>query len=413
MFHCLFSAPAATTLRSASSESAPRNASPRKTRRTRPLRTYSDTIVGSAARAHWAQYGHCRSAYSTSVTAARGLPSAAPCCGMPANSEGCGGAAALVASLAPTWLATIRAAASAAALPRTKTKRLRVLMRHRPLDVSDVQEADLAEIDGGERMAHEGVEPRLVDLDVEDAPAAGRDERRLDVALVVRHVRVHPGAVEDRADDVKVGIEARARVDDPEANGLTGIGRQRMRHVLAGIAVPRHPVRLLPLGLGHVEGCRLREAGRAQVPLARDQDVVLVGVRKRRPRLDDDRPVHAVRDMRQDRLRAAVEHERAGIVRDERIVDRAPRLHVFEGDVRRDPRCVEVDRVWDHALVGKRQLDLLTLTNVDERRWSSTAERPGAVLHTGSDLDRLVDENEVHPRDRSGRRGRQRRAHRN
>src|SRR5262249_3728498 len=145
---------------------------------------------------------------------------------MPAKNETrCFGGEAWRVSRAPTWLATIRAAASATAPPRTKTKRRRVLMGHRPVDVPDAQEAHVAEIDGSERMADERVEARLVDLDVENAAAAGRHECRLDVALVVRHVRVHPRAVEDRADDVKVGVEARAGIDHPKADGLAGARR--------------------------------------------------------------------------------------------------------------------------------------------------------------------------------------------
>jgi hypothetical protein len=36
-------------------------------------------------RANSPQYGHCMSAYSTSVTGALGDPSVPPCCGMPAS----------------------------------------------------------------------------------------------------------------------------------------------------------------------------------------------------------------------------------------------------------------------------------------------------------------------------------------
>jgi hypothetical protein len=153
---------AATTPRSASSESAPRNAIPRKTSRTRPVRTYFETNPGSVRRAHSPQYGHCRWPYSTTVIGARGLPSAAPCWGMPPKSEVRGGREGVRRPTAPTWLATIRAAASAAALPRTKTNRRRVLMGHRPLDVPDRQQTDLAEIDRGERMADERVWPLVL-----------------------------------------------------------------------------------------------------------------------------------------------------------------------------------------------------------------------------------------------------------
>ena len=137
---------------------------------------------------------------------------------------------------------------------------------------------------------------------------------------------------------------------------------------------------LLTLRLRHIEVRRLRETRGVQVPLARDEHVVAVCVRQRGPRLDDDRPIHAVRDVRKDRLCPAMEHERAGIVRNERVVDRASGRNVLECDVRSDPRRVEVHRVRDRALVRQRQLDLLPLAHVDERCRGAAAERPRVVL---------------------------------
>src|SRR5947209_16767133 len=95
---------------------------------------------------------------------------------------------------------------------------LGALVAHRPLHAADVEEADLAEVDRGEGMTDERIEPRLVYLDVEHSAAARRNERGLDVVLMVRHVRVDPRAVQDCADDVEVDVEARPRVDDPEAH---------------------------------------------------------------------------------------------------------------------------------------------------------------------------------------------------
>src|SRR6516165_6785955 len=53
-------------------------------------------------------------------------------------------------------------------------------VRHRALDVADVEQADLALVDGGERMGDERVEPGLVDLDVEHPASARGDGHRLD-----------------------------------------------------------------------------------------------------------------------------------------------------------------------------------------------------------------------------------------
>src|SRR5512133_115321 len=136
----------------------------------------------------------------------------------------------------------------------------RTLVGHRPLDVADVQKTDLAEVNASEGMVDERVEPRLVDLDVEHAAAAGRDHRRLHIPLILGHVGVDPSPVQDGADDMAGRIEARPGVDDPEAHGVTGVCGQRMRHVLARIAVPTDPVRLLPLRLRHGQTRRLRES---------------------------------------------------------------------------------------------------------------------------------------------------------
>ena len=57
----------------------------RSTSATRPVRTYRETIAGSASVANCAQAGHCRSPNSSSVIGAAGLPSDSPRCGMPAS----------------------------------------------------------------------------------------------------------------------------------------------------------------------------------------------------------------------------------------------------------------------------------------------------------------------------------------
>src|SRR5439155_17901460 len=89
---------------------------PRKTSFTSPERTYSDTSAGSVSRANAPQYGHCRSAYSTSVSGACGEPRTLPRWGMPAKSVGCArGAAGLRLPPPENWLAVISAAVESAA----------------------------------------------------------------------------------------------------------------------------------------------------------------------------------------------------------------------------------------------------------------------------------------------------------
>ena len=131
-----------------------------------------------------------------------------------------------------------------------------------------------------------------------------------------------------------------------------------------------------------------------------------------RRRLDDDRAVHAVRDVHEHRLRAAVVHEHARIVGAERVAHRLARHHVAERLVGGDPCRVEVDGVRDRAVVRERDLHLLALADVDDRTGSAAGPRPRRVLDAGSDLDRDVLQHEVHVRDRSRRRRRQRRGER-
>src|SRR5438445_13251403 len=95
------------------------------------------------------------------------------------------------------------------------------LMAHRARDVADPEPSDLSFVDARERMRDDRVEPGLVDLDVEHTAATGRDERSLDVPLVLAHVPVQPRPVEERADDVEVRVQRRAGVHDPEADGLS------------------------------------------------------------------------------------------------------------------------------------------------------------------------------------------------
>ena len=136
----------------------------------------------------------------------------------------------------------------------------------------------------------------------------------------------------------------------------------------------------------------------------------LVGLRKRRRWVDDERPVHPVRDVREHGLRAAVVHEDTRVGRLEAERERVAGRYVPEREVRCDPRRVEVDRVRDRAAVRQRHLDGLALPHVEDRPWGAVAvERPGVVLHPGRDLDDHVlqghvDLHEVARRDRRQRR---------
>ena len=86
-----------------------------------------------------------------------------------------------------------------------------------PCGFPDLEQADHPEVDGGEGVADEGVEALVLDLHVEDRAAAGRHADGLDAALEPRQVLVHPRAVEDRADDVEVDVQARARRRRPRS----------------------------------------------------------------------------------------------------------------------------------------------------------------------------------------------------
>ncbi len=116
-------------------------------------------------------------------------------------------------------------------------------MRHRPLWIADLEQPDLAEIDVGEGVADKRIEALDVELDVEDAAAAGRHDHRLHVPQRrVRQTAVAPGAVEHPADDVEVDVVRRPGRDDPEARRLSRLRGERVGDVLVRITVERDPV---------------------------------------------------------------------------------------------------------------------------------------------------------------------------
>ena len=148
-----------------------------------------------------------------------------------------------------------------------------------------------------------------------------------------------------------------------------------------------------------------------QVPLGADEHVLVVDLRERRLRLDDDRAVHPVRDVREHRLGAAVVHEHARVARLEAEGERLARRHVLEGHVGGDAGGVEVDRVRDRAAVRQRHLHRLALADVDDRAGSGVVavEGPDVVLHAGGDLDGLVLHHHVHLHELAGLERRERR----
>ena len=105
----------------------PPGASQRDEPRTPSGRQPAPSPAGSRtswARRPAAQYGHCTSANSTSVTGASGRPRAVPLCGIPCKSVvstlACWTGAAVSSAFAPTRLAPIKPAAIRAATPATE-----------------------------------------------------------------------------------------------------------------------------------------------------------------------------------------------------------------------------------------------------------------------------------------------------
>ena len=163
-----------------------------------------------------------------------------------------------------------------------------------------------------------------------------------------------------------------------------------------GVAVECRPVGHDGPGLVGVVLGRLREPVVRQVPLARHEHVGTVGLRERLRGVDDDRPVHPVRNVREDGLRTAVIHVDARVAGLELERERLTGSHVDEGQVRSDPRCMEVDRVGDGSIVRERHLHGLSLPCVHDRAGRTALESPRVVLHARCDLDRHILEDHVH-----------------
>ena len=172
------------------------------------------------------------------------------------------------------------------------------------------------------------------------------------------------------ADDVELGVQAGAGVDDPEAHGLPRLRGQRMHLVLARVAVPGHPVGSHLLGLHEVERGGAVHAGLVQVPLAGDEDVV------RRRRAAGSRGSTTIAKYIPFAMctnAGAVpqwHHEDAGVVRAKRERLRRARRDVAERGVRRDARGVEIDRVRHRRRVLQRHVHELPLAHVHDRRRS-------------------------------------------
>ena len=119
-----------------------------------------------------------------------------------------------------------------------------------------------------------------------------------------------------------------------------------------------------------------------------DEHVLVVGPGQRLRGVDHDRAVHAVGDVGEHRLGPAVVHVDARVAGLEAEREGLAGGDILEGDVRGDPRRMEVDRVRDRAAVHERHLDGLPLADVNDRPGSSVSvEGPGVVLHARRHLD--------------------------
>ncbi|MSO58414.1 MAG: GAF domain-containing protein [Thermoleophilia bacterium] len=188
------------------------------------------------------------------------------------------------------------------------------------------------------------------------------------------------------------------------ALGVLGRGRRLERFISLGLdAAERAAIGDEPRGLGLL-GAVIDESSSVRVddiaadprsvgfPPNHPQMRTFLGVPLRLRRGDDDGAVHPVRDVREHGLRAAVVHEHAWVGGAEAERERLARLHVAEGDVRGDPRRVEVDRVRDRAAVHERHLDGLPFSDVDDRAGGTQCpvECPDVVEDPRRNLDRFV-----------------------
>ena len=121
----------------------------------------------------------------------------------------------------------------------------------------------------------------------------------------------------------------------------------------------------------------------------------LVGLRAALLRVDDERAVHAARDVLRERLDMAVvevQAERLGV---ELVGDRLAGLDHSQPDARQPVHAgrvdaVEVDRVRMRGAVAEADAQPLALTRAQRRRRNAAVVGPGRELHAGRDLDLLV-----------------------
>ena len=161
-----------------------------------------------------------------------------------------------------------------------------------------------------QRVVDEHVGAGHLEAEVHHGGTAGRHHRGLDVALRAVDAALEVDGVEDLADDVERGDDVGSADAEVDAHLLADLGLEGLvADKRADGAVEHHVRRPLVLGFHRIEVLQARLAVAARgVDLALHHVELAVDLRQSVLGLDEDQPVHAVRDVHGHRCGRAVVH---------------------------------------------------------------------------------------------------------
>jgi hypothetical protein len=240
-----------------------------------------------------------------------------------------------------------------------------------------------------ERMTHERIVTGLLQTHLEDRASAHRHIHRLHPYQRRGRRAVLEHSLEDAPDDVEGADAVRARIHYVKPQQLVRPNVERVRGILIGPAVEDDVIRCQPQESLPRQPSRAVRAFGVQVELALDQHELL-RLRPRARRIDDERPVHPIRDVHGHGGGPAVVHERTRDSGYEPVVKRITRHDVHVHAAWGDLGGVEVHRMRDVRSIDQCENHSVTLADPESRTRYAAAERPCSVRNAGRDLHRGV-----------------------